>query len=488
MSAKFFLCILMLAFALASTVNAQVTIDVSPPTKLTSKASRFKIIGKNQDGYVVRLYGATDILQSFGNDLRLLATRTIDFKQQNGLLQHIQLNKTGVTVFYLIGDKKTSTLIAQPLSSRFIENGKSVELDSIQDRPEYVRENLRVRQSFNQQYTLFYYPYFEQDKIESISFLCVDRALQKVYSKRVKFMRPDSEMESAKFVVDNNGNAFVFFQNTRERKDRSQMETITVYKLTEQDEDVQQLNITIDRNLFGEMYVDADNANNNLILTGFYDDDNPRNEPAAYGFFYVRLSADSGTVSAVTYTNFDTNFMSELTGKSINENKLYTFNVRRAMLRNDGGILLIAESLIKDTRETIFNSQFSPTFNSIQRISYYQFNDIIAFSVNPDGAVDWRTIMRKKQVSEEDNGIYSSFLTVNERDKIRMLYLDEISTAASLREFVLSSEGKAANSNIFFQESKEVMLLPKAGKQVSPNEVVLPSYMRNQLRIVKLTF
>jgi hypothetical protein len=180
--------------------------------------------------------------------------------------------------------------------------------------------------------------------------------------------------------------------------------------------------------------------------------------------------------------------MNELTGKSSNEAKLYTFNIKKVMLRNDGGVLLIAESLIKDTRETIFNSQFSPTFNSIQRINFFQYNDIVAFSMNPEGTVDWRAIMRKKQVSEEDNGLFSSFLVVNEKERLRLLYLDEISTAASLREYELSSEGMVKSNNILFQESKDLMLLPKAGKQVSPNEVVLPSYLRNQLRLVKITF
>ncbi len=467
---------------------SQVSIDISAPTKLSSRTSRFKIIGKNQDGYVVRLFGSQDVLQSFGNDLRLQATRTIDFKQQNGLLQHVQLNKTGVTVFYLSGDKKSTSLVAQPLSSRFIENGKSVVIDSIADRPEYVTENLRVKQSFNQKFTMFYYPYFENDKIESIEFVCMDRALQKLYSRRVKFMRPDTEIETAKFIVDNNGNTFVFFLNTIEKRDRTQRESITVYKISEQDDNAVKIDIDIERNLFGELFVDADNTNNQLMLCGFFDDDNIRNEPAAYGFFYLSLNTDSGTVSKIAYNNFDATFMSELTGKNTNENKLYTFNIRRLILRNDGGVLFLAESLIKDTRETVFNSQFSPTFNSIQRTSFYQFNDIVAFSLNPGGVIDWRSIMRKKQVSEEDNGLYSSFLIANEKDKLRLLYLDEITTAASLREYELTSEGKVASKNLLFQESKDVMMLPKAGKQVSPNEVVIPSFLRNQLRLVKLTF
>lgn len=469
-------------------VLSQPKIDVSAPSKLTTRASRFKIIGKNQDGYLVRLFGSTDVLQFFGHDLKLIATRTIEFKNQIGLIQHIQLNKSGATVFYLTGDKKSTALVGQPLSSKFVENGKSVLVDSIFDKPDFVSVNLRVKQSLNQQYTLFYYPYFNDDKLESIHFICLDRALHKVYARKLKLNRPDEDMETAKVAVDNNGNTFAAFLNSKEKNSKNATQSFTIYKMLPDVEDAFETQIKLERNLFGDFYFEADNVNNSLVLSGFFDDDNPNNEPAAYGFFFTAINSDSGTLNAVKYNNFDAGFMNELTGKINQEPRLFTFNVKRVILRHDGGALIIAESLIKDTRETIFNSQFSPTFNSIQRISFFQYNDIIAFSLNSSGSTEWRAVMRKKQGSEEDNGIYSSFLISNERDKIRFIYLDEISTAAALREYVLSSNGEVTANNLLNQESKDVMLLPKAGKQVAPNELVIPSYLRSQLRLLKITY
>ncbi|MCS6818950.1 MAG: hypothetical protein NZ522_03295, partial [Chitinophagales bacterium] len=446
------------------------------------------VLGKNQDGYIVRLYGTVDILQSFGNDLKLITSKTIEFKNQTGLLQFVQLNKSGVTVFYLTGDKRGCALLGQPLSSHFIENGRPVLLDSIIDRPDFVNVNLRVKQSLNQQYTVFYYPYFKGDKLESIQFLCVDRALQKLYSRKLLLNRPDTEMETAKIAIDNNGNTYAVFLNNKEKHYRHAQETFTVYKILNGVEDAYETQLKVDRNLFGEFYFETDNVNNSVVLAGFFDDDNPSNEPAAQGFFYTVMDADSGTIRKLHYHSFDPAFIQELTGKLNQEPRLYTFAIKKTILRYDGGIAIIAESLIKDIRETMFNSQFSPTFNSIQRINYFQFNDIIVFSLSPQGQAEWKAILRKKQSSEEDNGIYSSFLLMNERSKLRFLYIDEITTAASLREYVLASDGKVSSSLIMNQEAKDVMLLPKAGKQVSPNEAVIPSYLRNQLRLVKITF
>lgn len=488
LKAKLKLNFFLLLLIAGTTAMAQPHLEISAPTKLTGKASRFKIIGKNQDGYVVRFFGNTDVLQSFTGDLRLLATRTIEFKNQIGLIQHLQLNKTGATAFYLSGDKKGIALIAQPLSTRFVENGKAVVIDSIFDKPDFAGVNLRVKQSLNQQYTLFYYPYFRGEKIESILFMCVDRALHKVFTRRLKLDRPDYEIETARFVISNNGSAYAAFLNSKVKSNKTEGENFSIYKMVPEVEDVYETQIAIDKNLFGDFYFDADNVNNNVVLSGFFDDDIITNEPAAFGFFFTSLNSDSGSLNAVKYTAFSSDFMQELTGRANQEPRLFTFNINNVILRNDGGALIIAESLVKDSRETVFNSQFSPTFNSIQRINIYQYNDIIAFSLKPDGSVDWHVTMRKKQASEEDNGIYSSFLTVNERNKLRFLYLDEVSTAASLREYVINSSGTVTNNNLLYQENMDVMLLPKAGKQVAPDEVVLPSYLRNQFRILKITF
>ena len=96
--------------------------------------------------------------------------------------------------------------------------------------------------------------------------------------------------------------------------------------------------------------------------------------------------------------------------------------------------------------------------------------------------------MRKKQASEDDNGAYSSFLIMNEKDKLRLLYLDDVTSSGSLNEFVLSSIGKNTRNVILNQEEKDLMLLPRMGKQISPNQAVIPSYKNGVMRLVKLTF
>lgn len=467
------------------TATAQL-VEVSNPTRLPNKASRFKILGKNNDGYVIRLYGSEDIINVYSEDLKLVTTKTIDYKTKEGPLQYVMLNKTGGVVFYLSKDKKNPALLAQPVNSKFVELGKAILIDTINDRKDIVAANLRYKESPDHSYLLVYYPYFSGSTLQSMEFMCVDRSLNKIYQRKVAVQRPESDLEEAKYLVDNDGNAYMVFKEDK-RKEPGTL--FTVIRINTSGE-ASSYYIGLDKELFGDAQFELDNKNGNLVACGFYDDDNKKAEDAATGFFYASYKAEDGAVNNLSYNNFSKEFMVDLTGREVKDDKLklFTFNVRKVIIRNDGGALITAESLIKDQREAAVGVSLQPGYSGFRTVTIYQYNDIIAFSITPEGKIDWSSIMRKKQVSEEDNGAYSSFLTVNQTDKLRLIYLDEVSSSASLNQYTLTSKGVSDRAALFNQEEKDVIVLPKMGKQVSPNEVLLPSYTGGVFKLVKVTF
>jgi len=451
---------------------------------MPAKSGKFKIIGKNNDGIVVRLFGGEDVINVYGNELKLLTNKTINFKNQNGPLQHIMLNKTGAVIFYLQQDKKSSMLYAQPVGSKFVEIGKPVLLDSIFDKKDLVASNLRFRASVDQSYLFIYYPYFSYSKIESIKFICVDHALNVVYNKTIPVNRDEAEMEESKALIDNSGNAFLILKP--ESKNGSTQYDVLHFSNAG---DFSTYSIATEKEIFGEPYFDIDNKNGNLVMTALFDAKRSEAEAAANGFLYSSFDPANGTLVKSNFTFFSREFIGELTGReNVSNTSLYTFTIRKSILRNDGGALILAESFIKDSREQAMPIGVQPGYNSYRTSEIFQFNDIIAFSVNPEGKMEWSSVMRKKQVSEDDNGTYSSFLIMNEKEKLRLFYLDDVSGSGVLNEYVLSSSGKTSREVLFNQEDRDVMLLPKMGKQISPNEVVLPSYKRNELQLVKITF
>jgi hypothetical protein len=476
-------CLLFASLFISFSLTAQ-SVDVSNGLRLPNKTNKFKIVGKNNDGIILRLYGLEDVIDVFDESFRLVTTRTLDFKNESGLLQYIMLNKSGAVIFYLSQDKKFSVLLAQPVNSKFIEIGKPIVIDTIFDKRDMVAANLRFKPSVDQSYLMAYYPFFNGTTIQSFKFICLDRSLHLLYDKTVPANRPEKELEESKPLVDNNGNSFLILHPESAAAASTVFDVLHISSTG----DYSTYNVVTQKALFAEPMFDFDNKNGNLVMSGFYND-NKEVEDVANGFIYSSFDPVSGKVISATYTQFSKDFIAELTNRPNNDKaKLYTFSIRKDVLRNDGGLLIVAESFIKDSKEVPISLGFQPGFNNYRTSTVYQFNDIITFSIDAKANLDWFSIMRKKQASEDDNGLYSSFLMMNEKDKLRLIYLDDVSTSGILNEYVLTSDGKNTRSAIINQEDKDLMLLPKLGRQISPNQVVIPSYMNGNLKLAKITF
>ena len=62
-------------FFISLPVNAQL-IEVSNPSKLPAKSGKFKVVGKNNDGIIVRMYGVEDVINVYGDELKLVFPQT----------------------------------------------------------------------------------------------------------------------------------------------------------------------------------------------------------------------------------------------------------------------------------------------------------------------------------------------------------------------------------------------------------------------------
>jgi hypothetical protein len=355
-------------------------------------------------------------------------------------------------------------------------------VDTIFDRKDLIASNLRFKASVDQSYLLVYYPYFSGSTVQSMKFLCIDHSLATVYNKSIPIDRDERELEESKALVDNQGNSFFIMK----QESKGEGNIYSVFHVGAEGS-ASNYNLITEKALFSEPSFDIDSKNGNMVMTALYSESNDKE--ASHGFLYASFDPANGTPVRTKYTPFSHDFITELTGRENKDvPKLFTFNIRKTLLRNDGGCLILAESFIKDTREQPVNIGMQPGFNSFRSATLFQFNDIIAFSIKPSGEMEWHAVMRKKQASEDDNGAYSSFLTVNEKDRLHLLFLDDISTTGYLREHILSSTGKADKANLVNQDDKDVMLLVKMGRQVTPNEVVIPSYKSGALRIVRIIY
>jgi hypothetical protein len=262
------------------------------------------------------------------------------------------LNKTGASLLYLHSEKKQTMLMMQPVNSKFLEMSQPIVIDTFADRYDLVDANLHFKISLDQNYTLFYYPVFGDGKIVSMQMTCMDRTGTVIYRAFPPINRPEKDMEYAKTLVDNTGNGYLIFTAEKDRNHNVYGGEYYVIRIDKNDGRQTFYTIKCERN-FGEPQFDIDNVNGNLIFCGFYDEKGDVADAAANGFFYLRYDAPNGVLRQSSYTPFPTAFMSALTGRDATgmNNRLFTFNIRKMLLRLDGGALNHGQSLSSRIKE-----------------------------------------------------------------------------------------------------------------------------------------
>jgi len=159
--------------------------------------------------------------------------------------------------------------------------------------------------------------------------------------------------------------------------------------------------------------------------------------------------------------------------------------------RQDGGKILIAEMQKKFSRNPTYDANYGTNYynNGGVRAWVDYFNeDLIAIAIRPGGEEHWKKIMYKKQFSQDDGAIFSSYFLFQTPSRLRIIYNDEIKKENIVSEYVLGPLGKHKRQSIFSTEYQNLRLRFKDAIQISPTEILIPSERSRNLSIVKISY
>ncbi len=229
-----------------------------------------------------------------------------------------------------------------------------------------------------------------------------------------------------------------------------------------------------------------DNLNGGLSATGLYSD---RNVAKAQGLFYFRMQSDGGEDYILTFHEFEEDFLTNLTGKEIDENKgLNEVSVEDLILRRDGGALLVGERNKQFERRTAASPgrlYYDPTVRSL--VDYYN-EDIFVVAFHPDGTKHWEVILPKKQFSQDDGGVFSSYFLFKTPSQLRFLFNDEIKLKNTVSEYIVRGDGSFERKSIMNTENLSLKMRFRDAIQIDGDEILVPSERRNRLKLVKLEY
>lgn len=228
-----------------------------------------------------------------------------------------------------------------------------------------------------------------------------------------------------------------------------------------------------------------DNLNERIIGAGLY---NERDVNRAKGYYYMNidpLQPELGTLRTTTYSD---DLVEGLKGEKIKENKgIEELSIRDMVLRRDGGLLLITERNRQLERRS-GNGGRSFYDGSLRSMVDYYYEELIVQSIHPTGELHWENILHKRQYSQDDNGVYSSYFLLRTPSQLRFLFNDEIRFENTVSEYVINGVGALDRNSLFNTKNLELKLRFRDALQVSARKVIVPSERRNRLRLVKLEY
>jgi hypothetical protein len=233
-----------------------------------------------------------------------------------------------------------------------------------------------------------------------------------------------------------------------------------------------------------DYHTQYDNLNNNLVITGLYSD---RNATRAQGFYFFRYKP--GEINKMHILPFDETVLAEVHGKEVTASRgLSDFNVKKVALRQDGGAVLIAE-LNKEfsRRSSLPVRRDNGSFTRGGWVDYY-YEDLILFAVNPDGTEHWKKVLHKRQYSQDDEAIYSSFFLFKTPGRLRFLFNDEIKQENTVGGYEVTGTGYVERKTVFNTDYQKLKLRFKDGLQVAYNECIVPSERNNRLNLVRIKY
>ncbi|MFN0275573.1 MAG: hypothetical protein ACKVPJ_07505, partial [Chitinophagales bacterium] len=167
--------------------------------------------------------------------------------------------------------------------------------------------------------------------------------------------------------------------------------------------------------------------NGTVVCGGFYSD---KFGGGYSGVCFFSFNPATGSFEQEGFKEFDKNELSEFMSERRAEKgkDIYNFDLRDFILREDGGIVMIAEYF------TIVTNTYTST-NGTTRTTYtYYYNSLLVANVSPDMSIDWVQAIPKRQITSNDSGYYSSYTSMVTGSDIYVMFNDDAKNLDNLSE------------------------------------------------------
>lgn len=285
---------------------------------------------------------------------------------------------------------------------------------------------------YSADYSKFLIFYDVPDKEKTVAhfkMMVLDQELKPIWEKPLKLRHQDEDFSLKSWSIDNYGNVYLlgnlFHDETSLKKLDKQRYRNQLLRISNRGDIVDEHAVELPDHFLSNIKLGI-SPNQDVICAGFY---SPSGTSTIKGSFFFSMDAKSGLLKNKGAQEFDKSFLTEglkerkaektiekiESGENI---ELNNFTVNNLSFREDGGVVLIGEYYDRYS----YKIKSSPQMTEYH--TNYYFYNIMVVSLNDEGKLEWAHQIAKKQSTEDDNGMFSSYRYVKVGDKLYFFFND----------------------------------------------------------------
>jgi hypothetical protein len=329
----------------------------------------------------------------------------------------------------------------------------------------------------------------DEEKLQARLFISVlDNNLTEIWQQNYTLPYNQEELKILNVLVSNTGQVYLTAKVYLDKKAAKKKDgpeppayRMVVFSMDGTSEKVKEVSPEIPGKFVTDLSISTGKSGE-LYCGGIYTNEK---QGIIQGFFCQKTNTQTGTNELVfkkELSDSDIKPFNVRKDKQGNEGLDPNFEMKNLILREDGGMVILAEEVF-----TTYESYTPAGSSTMKTATIYNTNDVMVAAVAPEGTVEWINIVPKNQMFGGTEK-YSSFALMVSGSTLCFIYNDDkdniskpISTKAkpisSFNDAVaamltINSNGKAERQILFsIKKDTETLLSPKKCAQISANEL-----------------
>ncbi len=491
-----------------------------------SQGSLLEILPKNStDFYSLRYTGS-----SFGTyriseneNLSFLQQKRIKLVAETGIANFETAYYFGNQLIVFLSDKSNGmmTLYMQPYDDNLEAAGPSQLIASYSNNKLGAQPNFSIIQSQNRKYIGVVWEVPGRKEISDVyGYKVLDQKLIEIQSGEYDLPFDGNLTTINEQHISNSGEYLVSITEHTKPNDRlfsrdfENFKALHLFKIN--NNQLKEFSINVDGLRVDDMQLNS-NDSSICTLSGLY---SKGNRQGILGVFIITIDAKNDSIISKGINPFDKEISMEswldndlydrqaTIGSNPNlQNQFYNYRLREIFVLQDGSIVGSMEQYYVYRRANYDNRT-----GMSSNVSYYYYDDIIAFKIGKSGTFDWQKRISKSQVSINDGGPFSSYSSFTDGKTINFIFNDNLRNYDDLGNFrkdlrrVYSfnlskrknvaaitslnlNDGQIERKNLFARKDIKSIVVPKMFKVDLVNkEILMYSILGNKERFGVLNF